>query len=834
MFVKTKKILVCFFVAVGALLCACAFAACEKEHVHSFPDFVVTVQPTCTKSGLKERVCGDCGETEKEEIPPTGHKYGEWFDSKKADCTTDGERARICSACGDVQTEAVPALSHDFGEWETLVSPDCTAAGERKRVCRRCDFSERETVPALSHDFVHYERLAPTCTENGHEAYDVCKRCGESTRVDLPATGHTFSEEWSHDDSGHFHAVLCGHESAVVSRPHVFKGGVCTVCDFAPNYTAGLEFVSVVGGYAVSRGSAVGDIVVPDLCNGLPVVAVNASGFDKCGEVTSVKLGKFVVSIEESAFRGCGNLTEINLEGVEYFGERAFADCVKLREVVLDSAVALGEFVFEGCDRLTSVAVPAAATSIGRGAFYRCSLTEITLPFIGERADGSVTHFGHVFGALQASTNKELVPTTLKKAVILGGTTLADRAFYACTGLTSITLPSTLVSVEKGALEATNITDAVLPSVAVKALDPMTAINVTVTGDVGADMFKGFTALKSVKISGAKIVASRAFAGVKTLETVEFSKGLETVLDYAFDGCSALEAIDLPSGVKSISNFAFSGCESALRVVIPETVTFIGASAFQNCRSLVSVSVPEGIDNVGSGTFWGCSSLETVTLPSTLEKVPTSLFYGCVSLASIDLPSGITSIGGGAFEGCSRLASIEVPSGVASIGRGAFGGCSALVEITLPFVGGSIKAATDYSQYPFGYVFYSRTEYEGCTPTVQKYHNWDMTALDGETVYGIPSSLETVNITGGNVLSGAFWNCAGIKKVTLGAAVVDIEREAFHGCTALGSVEFESKDGWSVRALGASSGLAVDVGDPAENAARLTGAYLDFGWRRDN
>ena len=43
-------------------------------HVHSFGEWTVTTEPTCTEEGSKERVC-ECGEKETEVIPALGHDF---------------------------------------------------------------------------------------------------------------------------------------------------------------------------------------------------------------------------------------------------------------------------------------------------------------------------------------------------------------------------------------------------------------------------------------------------------------------------------------------------------------------------------------------------------------------------------------------------------------------------------------------------------------------------------------------------------------------------------------------------------------------------------------
>ena len=61
------------------------------DHTHSFGDWVVTKEATCTEPGEQTRSC-DCGHTETQVIPATGHDY------------VDG----VCTKCGAVKSPDTP------------------------------------------------------------------------------------------------------------------------------------------------------------------------------------------------------------------------------------------------------------------------------------------------------------------------------------------------------------------------------------------------------------------------------------------------------------------------------------------------------------------------------------------------------------------------------------------------------------------------------------------------------------------------------------------------------------------------------------------------------
>ena len=129
---------------------------------------------------------------------------------------------------------------------------------------------------------------------------------------------------------------------------------------------------------------------------------------------------------------------------------------------------------------------------------------------------------------------------------------------------------------------------------------------------------------------------------------------------------------------------------------------------------------------------------------------------------------------------------IIVPNYVTLICESAFSECSSLKQIVLPFVGGSVKTATETYQYPFGYIF-GRFGYTGGTATSQYYYGPNTNELVSNSYY-IPSTLRSVTITGGNILSGAFYGCWGLTDITLPNDITAIGGMAFCDCVNLKAI----------------------------------------------
>ena len=153
---------------------------------HSFGDWSVTKEATCTEAGEESRICSVGGTVETKEIPAKGHTVGkEWVTTKKATCTKEGKKVQKCTVCGEVvNTKTIKALGH---EWETITKePTCTEAGEEYKKCTRCsEIKDKKTLEALGHDWSDWKTtVQPTTTSKGKQER-TCKRCGTTETKEI-------------------------------------------------------------------------------------------------------------------------------------------------------------------------------------------------------------------------------------------------------------------------------------------------------------------------------------------------------------------------------------------------------------------------------------------------------------------------------------------------------------------------------------------------------------------------------------------------------------------------------------------------------------------------
>ncbi|MBD5360649.1 MAG: leucine-rich repeat domain-containing protein, partial [Bacteroides sp.] len=215
--------------------------------------------------------------------------------------------------------------------------------------------------------------------------------------------------------------------------------------------------------------------------------------------------------------------------------------------------------------------------------------------------------------------------------------------------------------------------------------------------DCGA--FYGCSALTAVVIpSSVTSIGRSAFSGCIRLTSVAIPNSVTSIGESAFYCCSGLTSVEIPNSVTSIGESAFYGCSALTSVSIPNSVASIGNYAFDVCKALTNLIIEDGETTlslgynkkydshyVGRGLFYHCP-LETLHLGRNLiyktgEDYGYSPFYGKWSLKELTIGNSVTSIGENAFDGCRGLTSVEIPSSVTSIGEDSFCGCSGLEEV---------------------------------------------------------------------------------------------------------------------------------------------------------
>ena len=183
----------------------------------------------------------------------------------------------------------------------------------------------------------------------------------------------------------------------------------------------------------------------------------------------------------------------------------------------------------------------------------------------------------------------------------------------------------------------------------------------TSNDEIGEYAFHDCSGLTSLTLpSSITSIGESAFRNCHGLTSLTLPAGITRIGSYAFEGCSGLTSLTLPAGITSISDYAFEGCSGLTSLNLPAGITSIGDYAFNGCRGLTSLTLPAGITSIGYYAFYGCDGLTSLTLPAGITSIGDNAFDGSQGLTSINLPSSITSIGRSAFFCCRDLTSVYV------------------------------------------------------------------------------------------------------------------------------------------------------------------------------
>ncbi len=407
-------------------------------------------------------------------------------------------------------------------------------------------------------------------------------------------------------------------------------------------------------------------------------------------------------------------------------------------------------------------------------------------------------------------------------------TRIGKLAFFWCGGLSSVTIPNTVVSIGEAAFEMTGLNSVVLPN-SVKELDRAVfnmcrgLYSVTLSESlttIGQFAFSGCEWLMSIEIpNSVTLIGEGAFAGCSNLTSVTLSESL-TSLGKHFERCNNLKSITIPASVTSISEDAFKGMDGLEEIVvaeenetyssegcvlynkdrstllrcppafegsfnIPESVTSIQKKAFAECSGLTSVTIPTSVTSIGEYAFNGCTGLTAVVIPDSVTEMGEGVFKDCSGLTSLAIPNSVTEIPSQAFAGCSSLASVKIPDSVVSIGGYAFYGCDDMRSITIPAsvtdLGSALEGCSGLKEI---LVAEGSTTYSSVNGIL---YNKDRTVLiccPG----GIEGSIEILD-TATTIGYRAFWCCRGLTSIVIPNTVTEILSAAFNECSGLTYVE---------------------------------------------
>lgn len=349
------------------------------------------------------------------------------------------------------------------------------------------------------------------------------------------------------------------------SGTYIVPDGITTINGTAFQNTTNLTGVTLPSSLLVIEGggaflsSAITSIVIPN-----SVTIIDESAF-KSSALATITLGTGLTRIGGGCFEST-NLTSVTVpEGVTDILSRAFADC----------------------SSLTTINLPSTLSYLASDAFAGCPLEHISV------ADGNAMFdTRNDCNALIYSEEDKLVLGCENSTIPEGVKIIGSQAF-AGKMITSVTIPSTVTTIEWGAFEnCSALTSCNLPNSVVKIED----------------------------------YAFREIGLTTPLYNDKF---------FVFQPRNTEGEVTIPDGIVHITSTALADCEKITKINFPTSLKSVGVDVFWNIDSIRSIELPEGVDSLGMYIFDYCEKLETITLPSTLRYLDGYTFFHCDSLKTI-------------------------------------------------------------------------------------------------------------------------------------------------------------------------------------------------------
>ncbi len=626
-------------------------------------------------------------------------------------------------------------------------------------------------------------------------------------------------------------------------EPYYLGLGSFTELDIPSDVRNGLFYYSVK---AIAREACNGlaGLQKVNLPSGLEVIF--ASAFQNCTGLSSLTLPGTVYYIYPDAFSGCTGLQELTLPSrLSTLNKGAFANCSSLHSVSYYSSnpATLYDNTFTGLPDDCVLYIPygmeetyaakgwtsdvfkggvVAETVFEQMGFTYRVTGDSSVEVIGYNGDAtdvvvpeSATHYLGTFTSYTVTGLAEGAfenQSTLTSITLPGTiTSIGDRAFAGCSGLTAMnvgmtTAPSVTASVFTGIVKAN--CKLYVPKGTTSAYSSWAPYFATVVDD---ETFKE-------TVNGVE--TTFLITGATTVQLGDGAVAIPTDFAGAYPIPETVEHEGVTYTVTAIGASAFNGCTGLTgEMIIPSTVTAIGASAFNSCAAITSIVIHSGIRELQDYTFRYCSGLKSISLSEGLESIGKYVFQDCSSYETLEIPSTVKSIGNASFLANTALTEVHAKMLTpCSIGNMVFG----VVEgrkLIVPQGTRDVYINNGWNDYRFkggvvedgqlwGYteegVKFLATVIDEDNNGVQIFngvlsdYGWepDGPAIDVNTTgpLTIPASFEYLGQTYyvKEIGESAFLGCKGITSLTIPEGVTKVGPKACWQCTALESVSLPS------------------------------------------
>ncbi len=583
-------------------------------------------------------------------------------------------------------------------------------------------------------------------------------------------------------------------------------------------------------------------------------LAIKARAFYGCTKLSTITLPDRLVSLGSTVFYNCDGLTSIHLpknlktidqiENSSYMGGGYYFDlfymCDNLAEITVDEEnqyftgidgvlYVTQEYKLDPAGEPKRVAYEAIFTSPGapeeikvpgtvrivrtyafRNIYHTASiifenLVPLYNPEDSTLNDAELTFQQYALYGYNSDTTYGQYNESVKEIVLPNGIkTIGAKLFYEWKGLTSITIPNTVTSIEEQAFYRCDNLGAI--DFEEGGTEPL------VIGDGHVESYEGSTYYGVFTyVSSYSTVTSYALP----LDSIVLPARTKHIGDYAFY-YSPVKSITFDGELENeltIGAYAFGSCTKLTGFTIPEGTKEIGRNAFNNA-TLSEIDLPDSLVTIGDQAFaytHVTNHKDTLTIPKNVESIGYSAFYdnsGYRNYTTVDLSAAtnLTFIGYQAFAYMKTLTTVKFAeatedSPALKIGASAFFNDPLLNNVVLPANVADIGSETVWGasgtftgNKSTGQSF--ANNYALKSITFDTYKSGDKAGKSdlaliadktftktGLTSIKFPESVGEELVLGTNL----FTSCASLKTVYLSTSIQNIDG-VFSGCGSLQTI----------------------------------------------
>jgi len=265
-------------------------------------------------------------------------------------------------------------------------------------------------------------------------------------------------------------------------------------------------------------------------------------------------------------------------DGIEVLGKWAFDSTAVTKVNLPETLKKIDNYCFFSCHKLTDITLPASLKELGQSQSfaYNSSLEAIKV------AEGN-QYFVSVDGVLfnKAKTMLLYYPAGKNNGgeyAIPNGTRIIGTSSISDTGLTAITIPASLTSVNSGSYFSDNTK---LKEFRIAGNHPFLRV-------IDGILFH----------KDGTLIGYPAGREKETLAPGDFPAEMKAIGPWAFQHAQHLKNVTIPDGIKRMEWMCFSYCPSLESVTLPKSVNFIDGYAFADCKNLKKVTVLNPAANI--------------------------------------------------------------------------------------------------------------------------------------------------------------------------------------------------------------------------------------------